>query len=148
MLAALKDPVSHVMPAHRQSPDATESSAGKRPLDPSLKRLEDGTLVVGIHHYKDLDYGILQGGGADALKAEISNARARVFDLRATAPLPDEEKGGVETLFYNFEVANLLSSSTITPPGRRRHMHFGFVPQRGSTSGGMNPDFILRWAHR
>jgi C-terminal processing protease CtpA/Prc len=140
MLQALGDPATHIVPKSQLNSVPAEPR-GERNPDPSFQQLPDGTLLVNMAHYADLlDFsGMLQR--AAAVSKEIPKARAVLIDLRPTASLREDDRGMVADAFDLGRIANILCSSKLAPPGERRRMHVGFVPQQGGTSGGYESAF-------
>ena len=146
MLQALGDPTSHIVRNAASAPP--ESGPSGRPRDPSFKSTADHILLVNMTHYGDLaDFsGASQRAGT--LTKEIPKASAVVFDLRAPAPLSEDERGSVGGAFDFGRIGNALTSSSIGTPGERRRMHVGFVPQQGGTSGGYESAFYIAQGQR
>ena len=141
MLRALNDPATRILAANPGPLSSPAKSAEKRPPDPTFQSFADGVLLVRVNHYADLmDFnGVIQR--AAAIRQEIDKAKGVVFDLRPPAPLSEAESGNLGILFNYAQLAGALSATALSPPGERRRMHVGFVPQRGVTSGGYESAF-------
>jgi C-terminal processing protease CtpA/Prc len=141
MLSELGDPVTRVLQPPKPAPATPPSSTEPQP---AFKRNPDGVLIVSITRYTDL----LDTRGAlnklEALKNELPQARAVVFDLRPAQPPSDGLQGAVSFAFKLSNLPGALTSVRLGMPSERRRVHFGYPPQTGATSGDYSEGFYLR----
>jgi len=124
MLSVLGDPVTRVVPDEPAS-----SSPPPHEIQPSYRFTPDHILVVRINYYQDL---VNLHGAAQRLQAtkmEIPKASGVLFDLRAAAPLSQEEEGSLLFVFHLSDIATMLSSTLLITAGERTRMHLGLAPQ-------------------
>ena len=133
LLDVLDDPVTQVL---QQVPMETAENEAQ----PTVSFLPDDILVVTINDYQGLLdlYGTINRMAA--IKHDISQARGVLFDLRAKAPF-SQERGYLSYEFLASEIATQLTSTPLITPGERFRMHFGYAPEKGTTSGDYHSAF-------
>ena len=146
MLDTLQDPVTRVISPISTAPPgsaaARSDSNSDRERDPLIRLGQDGVLTVTISNYGDLTDFL----GTQAKLQEIgkqSAARAIIFDLRTSRPVPQDALGYLGFSLDDATVASQFVPITVTTAVERRRMHSGFVPQDGATSGGYFSGFFL-----
>lgn len=130
LFAELDDPTTKVI---YNSESAEEPAEDPQPFD--LTKKEDGTLIISAKSgYQLPDYAI-HDNELTALKEELMNASAVIFDWRFS----EEFNPGwayLDILFSWYEWEGALCSGTFRGPAKMKAYHRGFQPEQGTTSGG------------
>ena len=130
LLSALNDPATRVTEQHYGSNNDQSVHAKEFTYTSTQDRL----LIVSLNNYQELlDFNSIEEKFR-AIKLEIPDANGILFDLRATAQLP--EARGLLSFAFNWSgIATVLSATPYFTLNHRSRMHQGFVPQSGATSG-------------
>jgi C-terminal processing protease CtpA/Prc len=141
MLEQLNDPVTRVLDAKTKSIESPTSSAERQP---TFRTNSEGILIVSMTRYADFTDFVGSAEKLQALKKELPNARAVVFDLRPDTAASDFDQGYVSYAFAGSGIAEDLATVSLNMPSERRRKYLGYAPQDGSTSGGYSSGFYLQ----
>lgn len=132
MLEKLNDPVTQVLDTRTQSTESPSSSAERQP---TFRINSEGILIVSMTRYADFTDFVGSQEKLQALKKELPNARAVVFDLRPETAPSDFDQGSVSDAFAGSGIVEDLTDVVLTLPSERRRKYLGYAPQNGFTSG-------------
>lgn len=141
MLEKLNDPVTRVLDTRTKSTESPSSSAERQP---TFRTNSEGILIVSMTRYADFTDFVGSNEKLQALKKELPNARAVVFDLRPETPPSDFDQGTVSDAFAESGIAEDLTTVSLNMPSERRRKYLGYAPQDGSTSGGYSSGFYFQ----
>jgi len=141
MLQKLGDPVTHVLD---DPVGVTKNPTSSAERQPTFHSQADGVLVVSMTRYSDFTDFVGSREKLEALKKELPNARAVVFDLRPETTPSESEQGLASYAIASSGLAEALTAVSLDMPGERRRKHIGYAPQDGFTSGGYSSGFYLQ----
>jgi C-terminal processing protease CtpA/Prc len=141
MLNELGDSVTHVLDVSVLAPANPSPSAERQP---TFQKNADGTLVVAMTNYADLEDFAGTNRKLEALRKELPTTRAVVFDLRPAVIPSETEQGSASYVIAKSGLAEELTTVSLDVPGERRRMHVGYAPQSGTTGGGYSSGFYLQ----
>ena len=117
MLDVLSDPLTHIV----QSPSLPRPITDNSKFESRLT--EDGILIIKVGDYFELPDSATQEKLRAAI-AEISKAHAIVFDLRSAQAVGEYGQYQLASIFAPIE--RLISTTTLSAPGDRRRVYYGF----------------------
>ena len=141
MLAILEDPLTRVSPV---SPPATtgEGTTGQRL---AYRMALDSILVITAGDY----YALTDASSQTTLReivGSVPKARALVIDLRSNNPT--EDYGRFQLSATLDQIARLITTKTLSTPGERRRVFYGFENSSPFSSGQYRAGFFVQNGER
>lgn len=135
MLDNLGDPLTKIS----DNSKSTNPSSENKTLD--YRKTPDGILLITIGDYFSLTNSESQSKLKE-ITAEIPNSRAIVFDLRSSEPIGDYGNAIFNIYFGGIERS--INSETLSTPGERRHVYYGYENFSPSASGQYKTGFFTK----